>query len=214
MIEGKFISHAEFGQMTELLMDDVERCWNELRKAETKEDQNFWKRAFTRAVFAKIEGFTEFFRSQALASEFNKMGLSISAGTDLKFDPGLISILGGDAYSINEDGEIKIQTLRTPFLQNLLFCFKRFAEAYNVQAQIKKGDQWSKIQSAVRVRDGLMHPKTLKSLEIGEQEIEDVVFTLRWFYQQLHTIMKQNFPDEEFFEEFPDEIFKLKLKKL
>jgi hypothetical protein len=213
MIEGKFISHKEFGQLTELLMDDVERCWNALHKAETKEDQNFWKRAFTRSVFAQIEGFTEFFRSQALAVEFNKMGLCISSGQALVFNPGLISVLGGDAFSINEDGEIKGQTLKTPFLQNLLFCFKRFAEAHNVQVQIKKGDQWSKIQSAVRVRDGLMHPKTLKSLEIGEQEIEDVVFTLKWFYQQLHSILKQNFPNEEIFKEFPSDDFRLKLKK-
>jgi hypothetical protein len=212
MSDEKISTPHELSQMTWLLMEDVMRCWNELHKATTKEDQNFWKRAFTRSVFAQIEGFTEFFRSQALTVEFNKLISKISAGGEFSLHPGLLSVLAGESFFITDDGEMRSHAMRTPFLPNLLFCFNSFAEAHGVHARIKKGDAWNKIQSAVRVRDGLMHPKTPKSLEISGQEIEDVVFTLKWFYQQLHFIMKKDSPDEDF-KEFPEHIFTLKLKK-
>ncbi len=198
-------------------MGDVMRCWDALHKATTKEDQNFWKRNFTRSVFAQIEGFTEFFRSQALTAEFNKLVLGIQSNLPEKIEfslhPGLFSVLKGKSYFIADDGEMKFQSMRTPFLANLLFCFNSFAKAHEAKVEIKKGDQWNKIQSAVRVRDGLMHPKTPTSLEISEQEIEDVVFTLKWFYKQLHSILKTKVKDDDF-RDFPEEIFTLKLKKL
>ncbi len=217
MSDDNIPSHEDFGQMTWLLMEDVTRSWDALHKATTKEEQNFWKRTFTRSVFAKIEGFTEFFRSQALTAEFNKLISSVQSSLPEKieftFHPGLFSVLEGKSFFIADDGEMKSQSMRTPFLANLLFCFNSFAKAHEAKVQIKKGDQWNRIQSAVRVRDGLTHPKSSKSLEISEREIEDVVFTLKWFYKQLLSIMKKDCQGEEFIE-FPDKIFSLKLKKI
>jgi hypothetical protein len=185
-------------------------------KAKTKEDQDFWKRIFTRSVFAEIEGYTEFFRSQALTAEFNKLISSIqsSMSGEIKFmlHPGLFVALEGKSYFIADDGELKFQSMRTPFLANLLFCFNSFAKAHEAEIEIKKCDQWSKIQSAVRVRDRLTHPKNSKSLEISEQEIDDVAFTVRWFYKQLHSIMQTKIKDDDF-KDFPEEIFTQKLKK-
>lgn len=200
----------EFGQMTWLLMTDVMRCRNELHKATTKEDQAFWKRAFTRSVFAFIEGFIEFFRSSALNFEFNKLYLGISSGEYPAIELGLLSVLGGDSFSMNEDGTVKSQRLKTPFLQNLLFCFNRYAKVRGVHVRIKKEGQWEKILSAVRVRDGLMHPKSPNSIEISDEKIEDVVYTLKWFYQQFHSVIKKGSDNKE----FPLELFTLKLKKL
>jgi hypothetical protein len=204
-------SHEEFGQMMRVLMEDLSQCWDKLHEATTSEDQDFWKRVFTRAVFAQIEGFTEFFRSQALTAELNKLFGSIATG--LEIAPGKLSVLSGETYFINDMGEIRFQSLRTPFLPNLLFCFNSFAEAHGVTHRVKKGDQWSRIQSAVQLRDNLMHPKNLKSLDITEKEIEDVVFTLKWFYRELHLIIKLSGKGEQF-QEFPDEFFKLNLKKV
>ena len=107
---------------------------------------------------------------------------------------------------------MKLQAMRTPFLPNLLFCFNSFAKAHGVTQRIEKGDQWSKIRSAVRVRDNLMHPKNSKSLEITEQEIDDVGYTLKWFYREFHSIIAKDSPDDDF-KEFPEDLFALKLKK-
>jgi hypothetical protein len=215
MKQEPFPRHEEFGQMTLVLMEDVERCWDELHAATVEEDQNFWKRAFTRSVFALIEGYCEFFRSKALNAESKKLDAGLSSG-EVSFNPGIFCVLLGVTHSINDDGEIKPQNLRTPFLANLLFCFNSFAEAHSATHRIKKGGHcWDKIRSAIRVRDNLMHPKNPDSLEITKNEIEDVVFTWRWFYQELHVVLKEvgvkigvEFP------EFSDDSFKLKLKKL
>jgi hypothetical protein len=203
---------ADFGQMIGLLMEDVMRCRHQLEDAKTSEDQEFWKRTYTRSVFAQIEGFTEYFRTQALIAETNKLSLAITAGDRIALHSGLLSVLAGEAFLITDSGEIKSQNLRVPFLPNLLFCFNRFAEAHGVEVRVEKGPQWERIKSAVRVRDGLMHPKSPKSLEISSKEIEDVEFTLKWFYQNLHAILKSKSPPDPEIREFPSDLFSLKLK--
>jgi hypothetical protein len=210
MNQEPFPTHEEFGQMTRMLMEDVERCWDELHAATTAEDQSFWKRAFTRSVFALIEGFCEFFRSKALNAENKKLYDGLCSG-EFSFELGVFCSLLGETYFINDDGEIRPQKLRTPFLANLLFCFNSFAETHGATHRIKKGGHgWEKIRSAVRVRDNLMHPKNPGPLEIAEKEIDDVVFTWRWFYKEFGIVLKEvtgEFPN------FSDDEFKLKLKK-
>src|SRR5687768_11555045 len=108
------ISRDEFGDMTALLMQDVLSSWDKLNEAGTEEEQGFWKRVFTRSVFAQIEGFAEFFRSQALTAEFNKLASKISSGDGLTLHPGLLSVLAGESFFITDDGEMRSQTMRTP----------------------------------------------------------------------------------------------------
>ncbi len=203
----------EIAQISQLLREDVLRCWYELHEATTKKDQTFWKRAFTRSVFAYIEGSCEFLRSKAFDVLMNKICEGHLSGK-LQIPLGPISVLAGETYYINDEGEIRPQHLRTPFLSNLLFCINSFAEALGTAYRIKKGDGWQRIQPAVRVRDNLMHPKTLESFNITEQELLDVAFTLKWFHQQLYFVLKEVGFKSQKFPEFPDELFKLKLKKL
>ena len=200
-----------FNQMTLLLMKDVEHCWEQLHEATEREEQNFWKRAFTRSVFAQIEGFTEYFRSQALIAECNKIYSTLSSGNQISINPGRLSVLAGESFFITDEGDMKRQFMRTPFLPNLLFCFNSFAEARGSAVRIQKGDQWNRIKSAVRVRDGLMHPKKPESLEINQSELEDVAFTWKWFYKALHSIIKNECKVDEF-ADFPEDLFSPKIK--
>ena len=201
-----FLTKEEFRALMRLLLADQRHCWEGMHQAANVEDQNFWKRAFTRSVFALIEGFCEYFRSQALTAETNRL-----AAGDFSFEPGKLCVLLGQSCYVDNEGEIRSQELRIPFLANLLFCFNSYAEAHKITHRIRKGGHcWEKIRLAVAVRDNLMHPKDSKSFNIAEEQIENVAFTLAWFYKEFHFILKEIDGKDL---DFPDEIYKLKLKK-
>ncbi len=191
MNQEPFPTHEEFGQMTRVLMEDVERCWDELHAATTTEDQSFWKRAFTRSVFALIEGFCEFFRSKALNAENKKLYDGLCSG-EFSFELGVFCSLLGETYFINDDGEIRPQKLHLfwpTFFFALIVLQRRMVQLIESK---KVATGWEKIRSAVCVRDNLMHPKNPDSLEIAEKEIDDVVFTWRWFYKEFGIVLERS----------------------
>jgi len=174
--------------MLKTLTKDVFRCFKELGAAEksgTTEDQYFWRRVVTRAVFSAIEGACELFRRQAFVAQLNKV-------TKEKFvHLKKLSVLSGKTFWVTNEGEIRIQDLRVPFLNYLLLSLKSYAEAQGVSYRTKKGDQWPRIQSAVRVRNRITHPKNLAGLAITKEEIADIVFSLKWFLNEVESIFRE-----------------------
>jgi hypothetical protein len=174
-------------KMLSTLMNDVARCYGGLKAVEnsgTTEDQYFWRRVLTRAVFSAIEGSCELFRRQAFVAELNKV-----ARHRFMHLPSL-SVLSGKTFYVTNGGEIRIQDLRIRFLDHVLLSLKRYAEAQGVSYRTKKGDQWCRIQKAVRVRDRITHPKNLAALAISSEEIGDIEFSLKWFLNEVENIFR------------------------
>lgn len=168
------------------LMVDVCRSWDDLQTAEksgTHEDQNFRRRAYARAVFAAIDGSCECFRRQAFVAECNKVPRLV--------DPSKLSVLAGETYHVTDDGDIRMQKLRIAFLNHVLLSLKSYAGAQGVTYRTKKGDQWHRIKSAVRVRDRITHPKNLSSLAITKEEVADIEFSLNWFLDEVSSIFRE-----------------------
>lgn len=166
------------------LMDDVCRCGEDLEAAEksgTDEDRNFRRRAFARAVFSAIEGSCEWFRRQAFVAEVNKAPKHISLAK--------LSVLAGETYFVTNDGEIRAQRLRLPFLNHVLLSLKSYAEAQSVKHRARKGSQWRRIERAVRVRHRITHPTNLCDLPITDEEVADIQFSLRWFLNEVERVL-------------------------
>jgi hypothetical protein len=171
--------------MMTLMRGDVVRSQKDLKKAEesgSAEDLQFRRRAYTRAVFAGIEGSCEFFRRQAFIEESKK---APGPGFDK------LSVLAGETYSVTEDGEIRKQTLRMAFLSHVLFSLKSYADALGVTHRVKKGDQWHRIKNSVAIRDRITHPKNLSGLAITKKEVADINFFLAWFLNEIGFILRQ-----------------------
>ena len=171
--------------MLETLNKDVFRCLKELQAAEksgTTEDRYFWRRVVTRAVFSAIEGSCELFRRQAFVAQLNKVAKE--RFVHLK----KLSVLSGKTFWVTDEGEIRIQDLRVPFLNYLLLSLKSYAEAQGVSYRTKKGNGWPRIRSAVRVRNRITHPKNLAGLAISKEEIADIVFSFEWFWNEVESI--------------------------
>ena len=174
--------------MMTTLMNDVGRCYQGLQAAEktgTTEDRYFWRRVVTRAVFSAIEGSCELFRRQAFVAQLNKVAKE--RFVHLK----KLSVLSGKTFWVTNEGEIRIQDLRVPFLNYLLLSLKSYAEAQGVSYRTKNGDRWPRIQSAVRVRNRITHPKNLAGVAISKEEIADIVFSLKWFLNEVESIFRE-----------------------
>ena len=171
--------------MMMVLLKDVHQCYKQMEVADGSDvevDQHFSRRIFARAVFSAIEGSCECFRQQAFVAESNKIPNEISLGR--------LSVLAGETYYVTDDGEIKAQPLRIRFLDHVLLSLKSYAEAQGVDYRTKKGDQWHRIQQAVKVRHRITHPKTLAGLSITKAEIENIDFTLKWFLNEVGAVAR------------------------
>jgi hypothetical protein len=175
------------GMMTTLI-NDVGRCYRELQAAEnsgTTEDQYFWRRVIARAVFSAIDGSCELLRRQAFVAQINKVWKENFLHL-LK-----LSVLSGKTCYVTDEGEIRAQDLRIPFLGHVLLSLKSYAEAQGVSYRTKKGDQWSRIQKAVQVRHRITHPKNRAGLDISKEEIADIEFSLKWFLNEVSSIFRE-----------------------
>jgi hypothetical protein len=168
------------------LIGDAYRCYQDLETAEksgTEEEKHFRRRTYTRAVFAAIEGACECFRKEAFVAECNKVPKHVHLGK--------LSVLAGETYYVTEDGDIRMKRLRIGFLNHVLLSLKSYAETQGVTYRTKKGDQWHRIQNAVKVRDRITHPKKLSGLAITKEEVADIDFSLYWFLRELGSILRE-----------------------
>jgi|ERR1051325_2136561 hypothetical protein len=173
--------------MVSTLNNDVLRCLKELQAAEksgTPEDQYFWRRVVTRAVFSAIEGSCELMRRQAFVAELNKLKQNF-------VHPLKLTALSGKTCYVTDEGEIRIQDSRIPFLGNVLLSLKSYEEAQGVSYRTKKGDQWSRIQNGVQVRHRITHPKNLAGLAISNEEMVDIEFAIKWFLDEVENIFRE-----------------------
>ena len=175
--------YATLTDMMVLLMSDVARSGDELKKQQMGDEPAFWRRVHTRAVFAAIEGACECFRRQAFVAEANKVPQQVSLGR--------LSVLAGETYYVTDEGEIRAHKLRMRFLAHVLLSLNSYAEAQGANYRTRKGRQWPRIIKAIGVRDRITHPKNLKSLEIAKGEIEDIDFTLKWFWNEVAAILRE-----------------------
>lgn len=181
---------AGFGEdsllrMYRVLLDDWKHCENRLKEDKSNPSRPFWARTYVRTVFALIEGACELFKSRALDQERLKFA------TGDKIREARFSLLTGNLPSINENGDVQIQLLRTSFLSNMLFSLRSFQEAVNAKHRTTKGDQWHRVLNGLKVRHRITHPKSEEGLIITEEELQDVDFLFRWFHQEVVHVLNE-----------------------
>src|ERR1700683_1094076 len=172
-------------RMYRVLLNDWKLCDDRLKEEKSSPSKQFWARTYVRTVFALIEGACELFKSRALDQERLKFATGDPI-TEARF-----TLLTGHLPSINENGEVLIQPLRTSFLSNMLFSLRSFQEAVNVKHSTTKGNQWHRILSCLKVRHRITHPKNEDGLTITDVELKDVDFLFRWFHQEVVYVLNE-----------------------
>jgi hypothetical protein len=161
-----------YRDLHEIARRDVSRAGKML--AESGED--FYRRAFVRAIFAFIEA--DVWGRKRVALFLHERSAAKPLLTVAE-----ILIVSEESASLGQDGSVSVTSPRLQLLPNLRFSFRVFAAAFDVQNyQLEVGDVgWSDLRRAVDIRDRLMHPKGVKDFEVSDEEIVICGGAISWY---------------------------------
>jgi hypothetical protein len=204
--------HKLLYTVDETLKEDVDRYLDAIEK----EDSQFWRRGFVRAIFAYIEGVIYTMKLEALVihkmiqSTLPSKKLDLPQGatfsdftnavTDLwkktlrgaGFSPPELLYLVEMSVDLNDKGEVRPSWgAKISLEKNIVFAFRAYAQAYEIQYKLDKGGVgWQNFKTAIKVRDRLMHPKRIKDLTVTDDEIEFVMNANMWVIEKKVEVMK------------------------
>jgi len=150
-------------------LKDVDFCLNNAKK----ENSQAWKRNYIRSVFVLIEVHLQWLQSHLKAvSKIDH--IVTSKKTKIKLTEKRQQKL--------EDGSIKQTTnfLGTAEKTTFLFDLLNFAN-FVFESVDKSSKEWVDFLLAVRIRNRITHPKSLKDLHNSKNEMEIVFSSYHWF---------------------------------
>ena len=149
-----------------------------------KSDTPYTRRTLVRTSTALMEGLV------------NQMGdfilETIDCGVEFLFTSAELSILKEETYSLNKKGEVDSRVNFQPFLPKLLHtahCYMRlFGEDFNANTGVYG---WECMQSLVKTRNRLMHPKGACDLEVSDKNFEMAQNAVEWFNDEFTDIFEK-----------------------
>ena len=164
-------------EFLKLILDDVRVSLERLRT----EDTQTHRREYIKSVFSAIEGMNWFVRQSLLTRTFKE-----------KLEPYEIQALMDETYSVDANGKIKVQAKTLPFLASLKMPVKLLSKYASGSDPIKfEGPGWEALQLGQKVRNRLMHPKTINDLEVSGAEIDRVTDGFMWMRNLAENILLQ-----------------------
>lgn len=137
-------------------------------------------RGYVRAVFALVEG---------VSYGFRQLAIKLPRADDC-LTQGELSILNEESYGLKDNGEIFVTTRFLKVQSGTRFTFAICKRVYKIQAEINYGGVgWDSFTKAIKIRDRLMHPKSVESLMVTEDEIGIVSDALNWFLDAIQVTM-------------------------
>jgi hypothetical protein len=168
------------GKLVNELKEDVDRSIDEM---EEYDDDQFSRRTYVRAVFAMIEGAVFALKQEVLEeSRIRKIALS----------PEEIAVLSERSYSLTGSGKAHVGVYYPSLEANIKFAFPIFARVFGETLEfdppLSEDSGWHSLCKAKKVRDRLMHPKSVEQLEVNDSELNDVKDAAEWIEDQLDRV--------------------------
>ena len=180
-------------------MDSEEQFWNDsknvldtlssdldiLHKQLKINDQQVWRRAYYRAVFALIESQIFYLKNYVLT--FPEGGIDEETELSLR-DQKVIH---------RQDGEKRTITSFKSFQDNVVFSLETFAWFYGIEYQVIREDAgWKDLVISSHIRNRIVHPKTPENLIISDNEMLGLDNARSWFFQQMAILYKKHLRNE------------------
>jgi hypothetical protein len=156
------------------LLDDVGALYGRA------EDSGLERRSFVRAVFAMFEGVTYALKQFALDAR------------EQPFSVAEVALLNEAAYGLDQKGHPVASQAHLPFLANLRFTFAAAAKLGGDFSLHVDGQGWQALQRALGVRHRLMHPKSLRDLQISDREVDETFTAFQWFVANVTMFLKSH----------------------
>ena len=156
---------------------------DEARSYGQRNPSGFAKRSLFRAAFALIEGISFQFRLVALAG---------AASAPLVFDAVEMSLLKEERHRLDDKGHLSAERNFQSLLPSILFCMRCYARVHNVKFEPELSAKgYECMKKFIKLRDGITHPKSVACLEHTDQQLGDAVTAMRWWKQQVSTLLKK-----------------------
>jgi hypothetical protein len=137
-------------------------------------------RAYVRAVFALVEGVSFGFRQIAVKLP----------QVDHCLTQAELGILNEESYGLKDNGQVSTTTRFLKVQAGTRFTFGICRRVYDIKSEIDYGSRgWDSFTQSIKIRDRLMHPKSVESLTVTDDEIGTVSEALGWFLEAIHLIM-------------------------
>lgn len=149
-----------------------------------KSDTPFSRRTLIRTSAALMEGLV------------NQMGdfvlETIDCGVEFMFTCSELSILKEETYNLNQKGVVESRSNFQPFLPRLLHtahCFMRlFGEDFKPNTGVHG---WECMQDLIKIRNRLMHPKSVIDLEVSDNDFQEAAKAVDWFNLEFTAIFEK-----------------------
>jgi hypothetical protein len=160
------------------LLIDLDKC---LHTAKTKKSQ-LARRNSVRAAFAAIEGWTWTLKLSALQLE--QRG-------EIEFSSGERALLTEASYELDNKGQVKTRPARLSLLTNIRFAVAAFAKASAVEFELlSSGEKWDAFRRAIKIRDRLVHPKSIHEFRVTDEDFLIVDDAVSWWTAEISRLLQ------------------------
>ena len=161
----------DFDKLIESLNDDIKI----LSRFIKKDSGQVWRRAYIKTIFSSIESIIFFMKRFIKVIQKND-DLSLSETQQKKLN---------EYYVIKTiHGKSRKNNYRLSFLDNVVFTIELFAYSNYIFMSIdKKCKGWKCLESSIKIRNRITHPKCSSDIFIDDPEINKVYQAYKWFYK-------------------------------
>jgi hypothetical protein len=156
-----------------LLSNDVE----EIRVYGIENNNGFARRTLLRTHFAFIEGMVFQLRLVAIATAKDYPGL---------FSNEEVTLLKEERYQLSPKGKLETKVNFQKLLPMLLFTINCYTRIHGAKFTVKTDERgWEALKGYLRIRNNLMHPKSLSDLELDVSSLKISTEAAKWFKSTL-----------------------------
>jgi hypothetical protein len=147
------------------------------------------RRTLVRNFAAHVDGF---------AYGLKQVTLALSRCSRAGFTSKELARLSESKSYLDANGQEK--RLRfSGFIKNLHFAFKEYAKVNGFAFELDCNDaRYRYFQQMVQVRNRLMHPKSLKTFAVSDEEITQIGEVRGWFNEQASSLLRNHAPSNQF----------------
>lgn len=168
------------------LHDDVEQC---LVGIEIGRDIDYWKRSYLRCLCTFIEARIYLLKMELKADNH----LIENPG----FTPEITGFLGGNEWSVGNNGEIKSKNRIISPVDELKAIIKLLGSFYPNLLWEFGTIRWTRVKKLYKARNGLVHPKNPDDLLVSDKDIREFEMFRADFLEWSASIYKEAWGEPE-----------------
>jgi hypothetical protein len=165
----------EFDQKAELVVALSRDCMQGLELQERDPENQYLRRCFVRSFFAYLEGSNH---------QMKHLTLLFHEKLRVDFSVAEVAMLREEGYEVDHQGRATTKRRSPDILANLKLTIKSFARLCQLPVPedfFSNEEGFDQVQAAVRIRNGLMHPKTIEDLVVDDAKWQTVLDARFWY---------------------------------